>query len=86
MNILQVKTYYHQSTANNRTNQIYLFSFGKSFRETNKKKLKIKVKNRLEDLKPKEQKKPIEDKSNNQAKATIIFNDLIDKRKKIMSE
>ena len=40
----------------------------------------------LESLKPKEQTKPIEDKSNNQSKATIIFNDLINKRKKIMSE
>ena len=36
----------------------------------------------LKDLKPKEQTKPIEDKSNNQSKATIIFNDLINKRKK----
>ena len=36
----------------------------------------------LKDLKPKEQTKPIEDKSNNQPKATIIFNDLINKRKK----
>ena len=35
----------------------------------------------LEDLKPKEQTKPIEDKSNNQPKATAIFNDLINKRK-----
>ena len=40
----------------------------------------------LENLKPKEETKPIEDKSNNQSKATIIFNDLISKRKKIMSE
>ena len=40
----------------------------------------------LKDLKQKEQTKPIEDKSNNQSKATIIFNDLINKRKKIMSE
>ena len=40
----------------------------------------------LENLKPKEQTKLIEDKSNNQSKATIIFNDLISKRKKIMSE
>ena len=40
----------------------------------------------LEDLKPKEQTKTIDGKSNNQSKATIIFNDLIDKRKKIMSE
>ena len=37
-------------------------------------------------MKPKEETKPIEDKSNNQSKATIIFNDLINKRKKIMSE
>ena len=34
----------------------------------------------LENLKPKK-KKPIEDKSNNQSKATIIFNELINKRK-----
>ena len=40
----------------------------------------------LESLKPKEQTKPIEDKSNNQPKATIIFNDLINKEKKIMSK
>ena len=33
-------------------------------------------------MKPKEQTKPIEGKSNNQSKATIIFNDLINKRKK----
>ena len=37
-------------------------------------------------MKPKEQTKPTEDKFNNQSKATIIFNDLISKRKKIMSE
>ena len=40
----------------------------------------------LESLKPKEQKKPIEDKSNNQPKSTAIFNELINKRKKLMSE
>ena len=40
----------------------------------------------LQDLKPKEQTKPIEDKSNNQSKATIIFNELFNKRKEIMSE
>ena len=34
----------------------------------------------------KEQTKSIEDKSNNQSKATIIFNDLINKRKKTKSE
>ena len=40
----------------------------------------------LENLKLKEKTKPIEDKYNNQSKATIIFNELINKRKKIMSE
>ena len=40
----------------------------------------------LENLKPKEPTKPIEDKSNNQSKATVIFDDLIKKRKEIMSE
>ena len=40
----------------------------------------------LKDFKLKEQTKPTEDKSNNQSKATIIFHDLINKRKKIMSE
>ena len=39
----------------------------------------------LKNLKPKEETKPIENKSNNQSKATIIFNDLINK-KKLMSE
>ena len=37
-------------------------------------------------MKPKEQTKSIEDKSNNQSRATIMFNDLINKRKEIMSE
>ena len=40
----------------------------------------------LESLKPKEQTKPIEDKSNNQSKATTIFNEYINKKKIIMSE
>ena len=40
----------------------------------------------LESLKPKEQIKPIEDKSNNRSKSTIIFDDLMNKRKEIMSE
>ena len=40
----------------------------------------------LKGLKPKEQTKPIEDKSNNQSRATIIFNYLINKRKNIMNE
>ena len=40
----------------------------------------------LENLKPKEETKPIEDESNNQPKSTTVFNELINKRKKIMSE
>ena len=40
----------------------------------------------LESLKPKEETIPIEDKSNNQSKAAIIFNELINKRKEVMSE
>ena len=35
----------------------------------------------LESLKSKEQTKPIEDKSNNKSKATIIYDDLINQRK-----
>ena len=37
-------------------------------------------------MKPNKQAKPTEDKSNNQSRATIMFNDLINKRKEIMSE
>ena len=51
--------------------------------------MKIKVKKQadaLENLKPKEDTKPIEDKPNNQSRATIIFNDLINKRKELMSK
>ena len=40
----------------------------------------------LENLKPKEETKPIKDIPNNQSRATIIFNDLINKRKELMSE
>ena len=40
----------------------------------------------LENLKLKEEAKSIEDKSNNQSRATIIFNELINKRKELMSE
>ena len=40
----------------------------------------------LQSLKAKEQTKPIEDKSNNWSKASVIFDDLINKRKEIMSE
>ena len=40
----------------------------------------------LENLKPKEETKPIEDKSNNQSKAAIIFNELFNKRKDLTKE
>ena len=51
--------------------------------------MKIKVKKQvdaLENFKPKEQTKRIEDKSNNQSKAAIIFNKLINERKDLMKE
>ena len=37
-------------------------------------------------MNPKEQTKPTEDKSNNQPKATAIFNKLINRRKQLMSK
>ena len=40
----------------------------------------------LENLKPKEQTKPIEGKSNNQSKVKTIFDDFISKRKDTMNE
>ena len=40
----------------------------------------------LKDLKPREQIQPTEGKSNNQSKATIVFNYLINKRKNKMNE
>ena len=40
----------------------------------------------LENLKPKVEKKPTKDTPNNQSRATIIFNDLINKRKELMSK
>ena len=40
----------------------------------------------LEKLKPKEETKPIENKSNNQSKASTIFNELISKRKELMNK
>ena len=40
----------------------------------------------MEDLKPKEQTKPIEGKSNNQSKVKTIFDDFISKRKDTMNE
>ena len=51
--------------------------------------MKIKGKKKvdaLKYLKRKEEAKPIEDKSNSQSKATIIFNELINERKEIMNK
>ena len=51
--------------------------------------MKIKEKKQvdaLENLKPKEEIKPIEDKCNNQSRAAIIFNELINKRKELMNK
>ena len=42
--------------------------------------------NALENLKPKKETKPIGDESNNQSKATIMFNELVNKRKELMSK
>ena len=42
--------------------------------------------NALENLKLKEEAKPIEDKPNNQSRATNIFNERINKRKELMNE
>ena len=39
----------------------------------------------LEKLKPEEQQKPIKDTPNNQSRATVTFNDLINKRKELIS-
>ena len=40
----------------------------------------------LKNLKPKEETKPIEDKYNNKSRATIILNELINRRKDLMKE
>ena len=51
--------------------------------------MKIKEKKQvdaLEKLKQKEEARPIEDKPNNQSRAAIIFNVLINKRKELMNK
>ena len=69
MNILLVKIYYPLGKAFEK--QI------KTIEDQGQKQIDA-----LESLKPKEETKPIEDESNSQSKATIIFNELINKRKK----
>ena len=56
---------------------------GKAF-EKQIKTIEDQGQKQVENLKPKEQTKAIEDKSNNQSKAAIIFNDLISKKKIIL--
>ena len=61
---------------------------GKDF-EKQIKKIEDQGKNQidgLESFKPKEETKSTGDKSNNQSRATIIFNELINKSKEILSE
>ena len=62
---------------------------GKAFEKKNPKTIEDQGQKQvkaLQNLKPKEQTKPIGNKSNNQSKVTIIFNDLINKGKEIMSQ
>ena len=77
MNILLVKLYDHLI---NKINLLILLNKKKQIKTTEDQGQKQV--DALEDLKLGEQTKPAEDKSNNQSKATIIFNDLINKRKK----
>ena len=58
---------------------------GKAF-EKQIKTIEDQGQKQVENLKPKEQTKAIEDKSNNQWKAAIIFNDLIAKKKTLLNE
>ena len=82
MNILLVKIYYR--LINSKQARFTYSSLGKAF----EKQIKTiedqgqKQVDALESLKPKEETKLIENKPNNQSKAKIIFNDLINKRKK----
>ena len=96
MNILLVKICYHLTNNKLPSNQQQIIEqarftyspLGKSF----EKQIKTiedqgqKQLDALENLKPKKETKPIKDKFNNQTKATILFNELINERKKIMSE
>ena len=86
MNILLVKIYYPLIN-NKQTTKFTNSPLGKAF----EKQIKTiedqgkKQVNALEKLKP-EETKPIKDTSNNQSRATITFNDLINERKKIMND
>ena len=86
MNILLVKIYYR--LINSKQARFTYSSLGKAFEKQIKtiEDQREKQINALKDLKPKEQTKPIEHKSNNQPKATIIFNEIINERKKVRSK
>ena len=82
MNILLVKIYYHLINSKYQNKQNLLkFEKLKTIEDQGKKQVDA-----LENLILKEETKPTEDKSNNQSRATIIFNELINKRKELMSE
>ena len=85
MNILLVKKYYN--LINNKIIEQAKFTYSPLVKAFEKQIKTIEDQEQkqveaLENLKPKEQTKPIEGKPNNHARATIIFNDLISKRKK----
>ena len=88
MNILLVKIYYHLINKQLIEKAKFTYSpLGKAFE--NIKTIEDQGKKQvdaLENLKLKEETKPIEDKPNNQSRATIIFNEHINKRKELMSE
>ena len=58
---------------------------GKAFEKQKQLKIKVKTRSCFRKFETKRRNKT-EDKPNNQSKATIIYNELINKRKKIMSE
>ena len=89
MNILLVKIYYY--LINNKIIEQARFTYsplGKAF-EKQIKTIEDQGKKQIDALKvlePKEETKPIEDKSNKQSKAKAIFSDLINKRKDLIKE
>ena len=85
MNILLVKIYHHLNQQQIIEQARFTYSpLGIAFEKQTKiiEAKEQKQIDALESLKPKEHTKPIEDKSNNQSQAIIIFNDLINNRKK----
>ena len=86
MNILLVEIYYQQQIIEQA--KFTYYPLGKTFEkqiQTIEDQGKKQV-DALENLKPKEETKLIDDKSNNQSKAVIIFNKFINERKDLMKE